>query len=563
MRAKIFADNVYVNGTIITMKSAGDNVSAVATKDGQIIMTGSLEDVQPFVGDDTRHIDLQGRTMLPGFIDPHSHFPDSGELALHQVDLNPPPIGKITTIRDLQVKLKEHLPRLAEGEWLVGYNYDDTLMAEQRHPTKADLDAVSMQHPIWCSHISGHLGVANSKALELAGLRYETLQPEGGFIHKDEHTETLTGQLDEPAAMDYVIDLLPQRSFEEFEAIIAHAAAEYAAQGITCAQNAWSRMPLLNRLVAVTERGNLPIRVIAFPHWEDALEISAGRKEFNPPVGNRLIKGAAKVFADGSIQGYTGYLSEPYYKIPNHISSANECGYPIYTVDTLKNIVAKLYEAGWQVAIHGNGDAAIDDIISAHRFAQSLHPANDMRHIVVHAQMAREDQLDAMKELELTPSFFSLHVYYWGDRHRDQFIGPQRAARISPAKSALNRGMRFTIHCDTPIVPMTTLKLMACAVNRKTTSGKVLGGEQAIDVYTALRTHTTDAAWQMRVDHILGTIEVGKLADFVILDRDPTKNPKKLEDVQILATIVADHTVYRACHTMSLPGSFLNSPWIA
>ena len=228
-------------------------------------------------------------------------------------------------------------------------------------------------------------------------------------------------------------------------------------------------------------------------------------------------------------------------------AATGERGYPIYSRETLRDMVERLYGAGWQIAIHGNGDAAIDDIVFAHRSAQQRHGRSDSRHIVVHAQMAREDQLDAMKELELTPSFFSLHVYYWGDRHRDIFIGPERAARISPAGSALRRGMRFTIHCDTPVVPMTPLKLMACAIDRTTTSGKVLGPDQRIDIETALRTHTIDAAWQMRVDHLMGSIEPGKLADFVIFDREP--DARNLETLQVVATIVGDKPVYPGAAT--------------
>jgi len=175
------------------------------------------------------------------------------------------------------------------------------------------------------------------------------------------------------------------------------------------------------------------------------------------------------LFADGSIQGYTGYLGEPYH-VPFQGDAAYR-GYPIFERERLAAIVGELHRAGWQVVIHGNGDAAIDDIIHAYGKAQSESPREDARHVIIHAQMAREDQLDAMADLAITPSFFSLHTYYWGDRHRDIFMGPERAMRISPARSAIERGIRFSIHCDTPVVPMTPLLLAWAAVNRISTGG--------------------------------------------------------------------------------------------
>lgn len=547
MTSDTIADTIYVNGTVLTMSGPGARAEAVAAKDGRILAVGTRAEIEALAGTATKRIDLAGRTMLPGLIDPHSHFPDSGDIALFQADLNAPPIGDVVSIAQMQEKLRARAAATPAGEWVVGYGYDDTIMAEGRHPTAAELDAVSREHPIWCFHLSGHLGVANSLALSLAGLTRETPQPQGGHIQKDASTGALTGRLDEPAAMDFVTDLIPARTFAQFEAILARAGADYAACGITCAQNAWCSQTLLDRLTRAAERGSLPIRLIAFPDWKDALAISEGRQSFDPPAGDMLIRGAAKIFADGSIQGYTGYLTQPYHKLPQDIAATGERGYPIYSRETLRDMVERLYAAGWQIAIHGNGDAAIDDIVFAHRSAQQRHGRSDSRHIVVHAQMAREDQLDAMKELELTPSFFSLHVYYWGDRHRDIFIGPERAARISPAGSALRRGMRFTIHCDTPVVPMTPLKLMACAIDRTTTSGKVLGPDQRIDIETALRTHTIDAAWQMRVDHLMGSIEPGKLADFVIFDREP--DARNLETLQVVATIVGDKPVYPGAAT--------------
>jgi len=207
--------------------------------------------------------------------------------------------------------------------------------------------------------------------------------------------------------------------------------------------------------------------------------------------------------------------------------------------------VKALHESGHQIAIHGNGDAAIDNIIHAYREAQQASPRADARHIIVHSQMAREDQLDAMKELGIIPSFFSLHTYYWGDRHRDIFLGRERAYRISPAQSAHQRGLRFTIHTDTPVVPMDPLLLVWSAVNRISTGGDIIGAEQRITPLEALRAVTSDAAWQHFDENRTGSIESGKLADLVILAESPLRFPLHIRDIQVLETIVGGQTIYK------------------
>ena len=206
-----------------------------------------------------------------------------------------------------------------------------------------------------------------------------------------------------------------------------------------------------------------------------------------------------------------------------------------------------LHRAGYQIAIHGNGDAAIDDILYAYREAQEDFPRTDARHRIEHCQMAREDQLDEMQELGISPSFFVGHAYYWGDRHRDIFMGPERAARLSPLKSAVDRGIRFTVHDDTPVTPVNPIQLVWDAVNRITTSGKVLGPAQRITPYQALRAVTIDAAWQNFEEDIKGSIEVGKLADFVVLEENPlTVDPEHIRDIRVLATIVGGKTIFDA-----------------
>jgi predicted amidohydrolase YtcJ len=208
--------------------------------------------------------------------------------------------------------------------------------------------------------------------------------------------------------------------------------------------------------------------------------------------------------------------------------------------------VRNAHKAGLQVAIHCNGDAAIDDALFAFELAQGDFPRSDPRHVLVHCQMAREDQLDRMKRLGVSPSFFSLHTYYWGDRHTAIFMGPDRAARMSPAKSAIDRNMRFTIHTDTPVVPMNPLLLVWAAVNRISTSGQAIGAHQRITPLQALRAITINSAWQAFQEDTLGSIEPGKCADFVILSHNPLTQPMAIKDIRVLETIVAGETIYKA-----------------
>jgi len=534
---------LFVNGHVITMDENNTVVQAVAVRKGRIIAAGKDEDVLKLKGVCARVVDLNGRTMLPGFVDAHSHFPGSG-LDQIMVDLNSPPIGRIRNIKDLKAALSKEVLESGKNDWVVGFGYDDTLLDEKRHPTRADLDEISATQPIWIIHISGHLCVANSKTLAIVGINKDTKNPKGGVIQRDPESGVPNGILEEKA-VNMVQKKYPTPSVFKLIKVIKDSISDYSSKGVTTAQNGLAEKLYITALSIYSRLGGIPLRLVVWPDEEVGRKIVEGSFKVKKYNRERFNVGAVKLIADGSIQGYTGYLSEPYH-VPPSPDKPDYRGYPVIPRNDLVEKVKFFHRAGLQIAIHGNGDACIDDILYAFEEAQKAFPRKDTRHIVVHAQMARDDQLDRMKALGVTPSFFSLHTYYWGDRHMNIFMGPDRARRMSPAKSAIDRGVRFTIHTDSPVVPMDPLLLTWAAVNRISYKGTPIGEDQRITPTQALRAVTIDAAWQVFLDDTRGSIEVNKFADLVILSDNPLKNPENIRNIKVLETIVGGKTVYKA-----------------
>jgi hypothetical protein len=531
---------VWTNGQILTMDAEGRQASALAIEGDRIVAVGSEADVQPWLGKADVVLDLEGRTVVPGFIEAHGHFPGAGLTAV-AADLNSPPIGNVRTIDDALAALRKVDAERPGDDWLIGFGYDDTMLEEQRHLTRADLDSVSTTRPILAMHISGHMVVVNSLALQQAGITSETPDPPGGEIRKDPESGEPTGLLLETAGRDLQLQALDMPPLQQI-AVVRSAADTYAAQGFTTVQNGLATLEQIKGMSGASKLGLIPQRLVIWPKDEVGLEVVAGALDLSPFVSERVYVGATKFVGDGSIQGYTGFLSEPYYNTGEH--PADYRGYPNIDAATLGAAVKVVHCAGQQVAVHGNGDAAIDQFLDAWTAALRACPAEDARPVLVHAQMARYDQLDRMKDLGVVPSFFSAHVYYWGDRHRDIFLGPERAARISPAASAADLGIRFTTHLDTPVVPIDSMLQLWAPVARLTSSGQMLGPEERISVEQSLRAMTSDAAWQLHLEDDLGSIEPGKLADLVVLSANPLDAEANLRDIEIERTLVGGVTIY-------------------
>ena len=538
------ADTIYLNGQIVTMDAEARTVEAVAVRGDEIVGVGNSVEIGLMAGPGTRVVDLEGRTMTPGFYAPHDHFPWAGAIAVTTVNLNSPPMGPVQNIDGLVDALREKAAETPAGDWIQGWGYDDTLIEDQRHPNRHDLDRVSTEHPIYISHTSGHLGVANTMALGMARITADTQPPPGGVIRHEADTGEPDGVLEETAAW-MVMGIVPPATVEQKLEGFRRAVQIYVEQGVTTTVITGGTAENVIDLQMARREGLLALRVVtmvskAAPGFPSPAEAGGFVSGFGD---NRLKLGGIKIVQDGSNQGFTGYFTEPYHTPFN--GDPEWRGYPARSREDLTAMVKGLHRAGYQIAIHGNGDAAIDDIIHAFREAQRDFPREDARHRIEHCQMVRKDQLDEIAELGITPSFFVGHVFYWGDRHRDIFMGPERAAGISPLKSSIDRGIRFTVHDDTPVTPVDPLQLIWVSVNRLTRSDQVLGPEERVSPLEAMRAMTTDAAWQNFEEDIKGSIEPGKLADLVILSDNPlTVDPLAIREIEVLETIVGGETVY-------------------
>ena len=525
----------FINGQILTMDSQNSIQQAVLLKGNKIAAVGSNEDIQTLIEQDTLVTDLKQQTMIPGIIDAHGHYPGQGISAIG-LNLNSPPIGHVKSIKQALQEIKQKAQVLDKGQWIIGYGYDDTVFTELRHFNRQELDEVAPDHPVFLIHISAHMGVLNSAALKQLNIDETTPNPVGGEYVKDATTGQLNGLITETAFAPARAEVT-RFSLPTVLKISQTASDMYLEKGVTLAQNGLALKMHMAGLSMASRIGLTPLRVMAWPEEKYAHELYEDSSALQSLQHDKFYVGATKLVADGSLQIFTGFLTQPYHShAPG--KKADYKGYPSIEGDTLIETVTKFHKKGFQLAMHGNGDAAIDNIINAVAAAQKAHPRKDPRHIVIHAQMLRDDQMDRMLALGLTPSFFSAHTYYWGDRHRDIFLGQERAQRISPTQTALDKGLRFTTHLDSPVVPMDPMLMVWSTVNRLTSSGEVLGREQGISVMQALRATTIDAAWQIFKEDSLGSIEEGKLADLVILEKNPLDDPSAIKDIQVQQTYI-------------------------
>ncbi len=523
------------------MDAANSMPQSVLTTDQTITAIGSEAALRASMPADTCEHDLQGKTLIPAFIDSHGHFPDPGFIRLFRVDLAAPPRGDCPDMATALKRLRAKAETTPDGEWIMGVLFDNTAIAEHRMPTREELDTVSTTHPVWVIHASGHNGSANSHALQLRGVNRDTPDPLGGRFGRDPETGALNGLIEGISAMEDMgdTDFLIDR--ERFWQGFAACRDEYLEHGVTYAQNAWASREMLGHFASLPTDTDPGIDLEILPVGELEPQLSQGPDSLHWPGNPHFTLGARKLFTDGAFPMQTAFLREPYHKIldPQHPN-----GMSYTTQDELNLQVHKLHGMGFQIHCHCNGDAGAEMFIDAVENALTDHPREDHRHTIIHGQTLRDDQLQRMAQLGITVSFFSAHVHFWGDRHYDTFLGPERAERISPAASAEQFGVRYTIHNDASVTPTRPIHLAHCAVNRLTASGRVLGKAQKVSALSALRAQTIDAAWQVFKEDMRGSIEPGKFADFAILSRNPLTDPEQLQHTQVIETIRRGQHVY-------------------
>lgn len=533
------ADLVFLGDHIVPMTGIEDRVGALAVTGETIVWSGARDAAAPWIGSDTRVVELGERALLPGFIDAHGHLTYQAAV-LDLANVAAPPVGPVTDIAALQRTLADHMRTRppAPGGWIIGNGYDDSLLAEQRHPDRRDLDAVTTEQPVAVIHVSGHLAAVNSLALAAIGYDAETADPGGGHIRRFPRSREPNGVLEE-SAIGPVREHALTPEGDPLD-VLDRALSLYAAHGITTAQDGALTPPGHALLEQAAVAGRLTLDVVAYPMLTAAdapLPASVSRE-----YRDRLKIGGIKVILDGSPQGKTAYLSHPYH-VPPAGQDDDYLGYPTLAQATVDALLRRALAAGVQVLAHANGDAAADMLLDA--VARSGHANSDHRTVMIHAQTVRGDQLERMVELGVVPSFFVAHTFYWGDWHRDSVLGPARADSISPARTALSLGLPVTVHNDAPIVPPDILRLLWTATNRLTRSGRVLGADERLDTYAALETVTVHAARQHFDEAIKGRLLPGMLADLVVLSADPLATPvSNLTDLDVVATYARGRLVY-------------------
>lgn len=541
-------DTLYSGGPIITMDDNQPQAEAVVVRDGSIVFVGSRSAARNF-SPKANPVDLRGHTLTPGFIDAHGHVSGVGLQAL-SANLLPAPDGEGNSIPALQKIMREFRahPTTPEGyKVLIGFGYDDSQLVEQRHPTRQDLDAIATDIPIILMHQSGHLGAYNSKALELAGITADTPNPPGGVIRREPGSNIPDGVLEESAHNLALTKLMPAMTIEQSLAMLEAGQALYMKYGYTTAQDGKTDAGTLQLLPIAAKAGKLKIDVVAYPDIEVALNNPAMQGPFyGLNYTDHFRIGGVKISLDGSPQGKTAWLTQPYYKVPEG-EKPDYAGYPAFPDAKVNDLINQAWGHGWQVLAHANGDAAIDQLIHAVAAAEAAHPDKHLMPVLIHGQTLRKDQVGEIRKLGIFPSLFPMHTYYWGDWHRESVLGPERAENISPTRWVLDAGMKFTSHHDAPVVFPDSMRVLDATVNRTTRSGYVLGPDQRVTPEQAMKSITLWAAEQYAEQASKGSIEVGKRADLVVLSDNPlTIARPELHTIKVLQTIKDGDVVYAA-----------------
>ncbi|MCK0117179.1 amidohydrolase [Isoptericola sp. S6320L] len=535
-------DLVLVGGTVLTVDAVDTVAEAVAVTGGRISAVGSTAEIRALADGGTEVVELDGRTVVPGFVDPHSHV-SMGAPYIRHAALHTPPVGTVRTVADLLHALHENLAQNATpaGGLLLGWGYYPDEMDDGGAVTAEILDREFPDHRVAIVHVSGHGGVVNTRILAERGYTDGCADPEGGTIVRHPGTDRPNGVLWENAWMPLVFGMLDT----DDDALLAML-HEYARWGVTTVQDGAATVEQVEAIRALADGPGLPVDVrslVLFSELGEAVE--QGWFGADKVTSNGHTVQGVKLILDGSPQGKTAHVTEEYLT-GGPGGEQHWHGLAVLTQEQSDGIVAAAYEHGIQVFAHCNGDAAIDQLLASHRAAKAAGATPPGRTVPIHSQVMRLDQLDEYVAEGFEPSMFTIHCLIFGDTHLRNF-GQDRAFGISPMRAAIDRGLRPTNHSDYPITPINPLQLLWTSVTRRSTGGVVLGEDQRITPAEGLRSLTIDAAYEHRCEDDRGSVEVGKLADLVVLDANPVDvDVDAIKDIGVVRTVKRGVTVYEA-----------------
>ena len=530
---------VFVAKKIITMNSYLAEATHVAVRDGRILGVGNLQQMEQF-GGYTLDKQFADKVLMPGFVEGHCHAKEGGiwEHAYVGFQDRYDPNGKLWRGADSFDAVIEVLTEAAkqlpdDGTPVFGWGFDPIYFGEERMSTE-HVDRISSTRPVLILHSNGHVLNVNSTILESAGIDADT---DVAGVLKDASGNP-TGELAEMSAQYMAYRVADNPFLGGIDEPTMHGFAKSAVNcGVTMATDLFATFndESLAAYHKATVSTDYPLRVLPAMNTLEGDAQTGIESVKNAMSGNhdKLHYGLCKIMTDGSIQGFSARMKWPGY----HNGAAN--GVWNMAPEQLVALVDEYHQAGLHLHIHTNGDEASELMIDAIEAALLKNPRADHRHTLQHCQMADEAQFRRMAKLGICANLFANHIYYWGDQHRDITMGPDRAARMDACQTAKRHGVHFAIHSDAPVTPLGPLFTAWCAVNRRTESGAVLGENECISVDDALYAITLGAAYTIRMDHLAGSIEPGKYADFAVLEQDPLSvAPETLKDIGVWGTVV-------------------------
>lgn len=534
---------LYFNADFVPMTTEEDTFEALLVgDDGKIAFAGDLDKAR-MLSDGCEEIDLQGNAVLPGFIDSHGHF-GLANMMLATADLSR--CESIDEIIEVLGAFRAEKNIGPEGI-IVGMNYDHNNLAEQRHPDKFDLDKVSSSIPIALMHVSCHMMAVNTPMLDLCGINESTPDPEGARYARVGDTLEPSGYVEETAALLPVYEMALTKLDCSYDSLIDQMQQFYASFGITTCQEGATDVPKCDAFARLGKEGRLYLDLVLYPmsSYPVAQMLESHKGIDSSDYRGHVRIGGVKTVLDGSPQGRTAWMSEPYELVGDE--GEGFCGRGFEEDEEVYAFAKMAIDTNHDWLAHANGDATAEQILRCYgrAYADSENPDKDkLRPVMIHCQTARRDQYERMGELNMIPSIFASHIWYWGDVHLKNF-GERRGMRVSAVRDALDQGLPFTFHTDCPVLPPNMIEAVWCAVNRVTKKGVQLDEEQKVGVFDALKAVTVNGAYQYHEEDRKGTLEAGKLADLVVLDRNPLKvETLDIRDIAVLQTIKEGETVY-------------------